>query len=89
MVMQGSSRMKDTQQVIIKTFDKSRMTETRRDRRSREIEILSLVCTVPHVMRLIAAVEDEDNYYTILTACPGASVPNGAGTASGLYAVMN
>lgn len=73
MVMIGSSRNKDAQQVIIKTFDKSRMTETQRERRNREMEILESVCTVPNVMRLIAPAEDEDNYYTILRACPGAS----------------
>ena len=72
-VVEGSCR-KDVQQVIIKTFDKSRMTETRRDKRNREIELLGLACTVPNVMRLIGSAEDDENYYTILVACPGVPI---------------
>lgn len=70
MVMEGSSR-KNVQQVIIKTFSITRMTETRRDRRNRELELLDAAAAVPNVMRLICTAEDDENLYTILDACPG------------------
>ena len=70
MVMEGSSR-KNVQQVIIKTFSIARMTETRRDRRNRELELLEVASAVPNVMRLICTAEDDENLYTILDACPG------------------
>ncbi len=68
--MEGSSR-KNVQQVIIKTFSVARMTETRRDRRNRELEVMQAAVCVPHVMRLIGTAEDDENLYTIIEACPG------------------
>jgi serine/threonine protein kinase len=59
--------------VIIKGFKKTGMTETRRESRQRELDAIKAAAAVPNVMRLIGTIEDEDNYYTVVNACPGTS----------------
>ena len=68
--MEGSCR-KNVQQVIIKTFSRARMTETKKEKRNRELELVQAAASVPNVMRLIGTAEDEESLYTILDACPG------------------
>lgn len=63
-----------SQSVIIKSFNRSMMTESMRDKRNREVEIIQAAADVPNVMRFVMTLDCPDKVCTVVERCQGVSL---------------
>ena len=71
--MSGQDRHSQ-QTVVLKTFQKSRLSSTAQAKLDAELQTLKLLSGSPGVVKLVNYVEDEDNCYIVMERCPGARV---------------
>jgi serine/threonine protein kinase len=72
-IMSGQDRHSH-QTVMLKTFQKSRLSSTAHAKLEAELETLKLLSGSPGIVKFVNYVEDDDNCYIVMERCPGACV---------------
>lgn len=72
-IMSGQDRHSQ-QTVVLKTFQKSRLSSTAQAKLEAELQTLKLLSGSPGIVKFVNYVEDDDNCYIVMERCPGATL---------------